>query len=104
MNIDLNSVLIENINLDAEGYEEIYQNLQVLYTTPEVTVPFDRGFGINLDILDNPLHLLEGKLIVEYTEKTRRFEPRASVKEVTFDYTKDGTVIPKVVIDIDSNA
>lgn len=100
MVIDLNSVSI-NINLNAQGAEEIYQNLQVLYTTSEGTVPFDREFGINLDMLDYPIPLAEGKLIVEYTEKTKRFEPRASVKEVIFEHSsKEGVLVPKVVIEI----
>lgn len=100
-------IAIENtiidINLQAKGYEEIYQNLQVIYTTPVGTVAFDREFGIDIDVLDNPIPIAKGRLIVELIEKTRKYEPRAIVKEVTFKRSeKDGKLIPKVVIEIDS--
>lgn len=102
--INLNGVSIENINLNAQGNDEIYQNLQILYTTPAGTVPFDREFGINYDLLDNPTPIAQGRLIVEYIEKTRKYEPRVSVKEVNFETNEDGSIIPKVVIEFDNNA
>jgi len=101
--IDLKGVNIENIDLSAQGYEEIYQNLKILYTTPAGTVPFDREFGINYDILDNPTPIAQGRLIVEYIEKTKRYEPRVSVNEVHFELNKEGTLVPRVVIEIDTN-
>jgi phage baseplate assembly protein W len=99
--IEYNSVVIENINFAAQGNEEIFQNLMVLYTTIEGTVPFDREFGINIDFIDEPAPIAQGKLIVEYTQKTRRFEPRASVSEVKFGVNpQTGNFIPKVVINL----
>ncbi|WNF36400.1 hypothetical protein RJD24_18560 [Bacillaceae bacterium IKA-2] len=80
--------------------QEIIQNLKLIYTTPAGTVPFDRDFGINWDILDQPLNIAKGHLIVEYAEKTRKYEPRASVREVYFlVHAMDGSLIPRVVID-----
>lgn len=101
--IDYQSVTINSINFNAVGNEEIYENLKVLYTTPEGTVPFDRTFGINIDFLDEPIQIAKGRLIVEYTEKTKRYEPRASVQEVLFDiHGQTGRILPKVVINIDA--
>lgn len=97
--VNINSVVVNKINLDATGIDEIYQNLNVLYTTPEGTVPFDREFGINTDILDNPLPIAKGLLIAEYINKTRKYEPRAKVKKVDFEYREE-TIVPKVVIEI----
>lgn len=90
-----------NIDFGAEGNTEIYQNLKTLYTTPAGTVPFDRDFGINIELLDAPIPLAQGRLIVEYTEKTEKYESRASVKEVNFEVNpKNGKIFPKVVIEI----
>jgi phage baseplate assembly protein W len=98
-NINSESVKIENINFAAQGVEEIYQNLKVLYTTPEGSVPFDRNFGINTDFLDEPIPIAQGRLMVEYRRKTKRYEPRASVEEVTFEHdSATGRLYPKVVI------
>lgn len=99
--IDIENTIID-INLQAKGYEEIYRNLQVIYTTPAGTVPFDREFGIDIDVLDYPIGMTKGKLTIEIIEKTRRYEPRATVKEVIFiSSKKDERLIPKVVIEID---
>lgn len=98
--IDIENVIID-INFQANGHEEILQNLQVLYTTPVGTVPFDREFGININLIDYTMPIAKGKLTVEYTEKTRKYEPRAIVKEVNYERSnKDGKLVPKVVIEI----
>ncbi len=101
--IDYSNVEIQNINFAATGSSEIYQNLKIIYTTPAGTVPFDRNFGIDISIIDEPIDIAKGKLIVEYTTKTRKYEPRASVKEVDFKGdVRSGKIIPKVVIIIES--
>ena len=102
--IDLNKVTIESVNFGSQGNEEVYQNLSTLFTTPVGTVPFDREFGIDISLLDNSLPIAQGRLIVEYIEKTKIYEPRAIVKEVSFTNNSDeGTLIPKVVIEIVNN-
>lgn len=99
--IEYKSVIIENIDFAAQGNKEIHQNLRTLYTTPEGSVPLDRKFGINVDLLDGPIPLTQGRAIVEYTEKTKRYEPRAVVKEVNFEVNhRSGNLIPKVVISV----
>ncbi|MGG1599313.1 hypothetical protein [Paenibacillus naphthalenovorans] len=100
--IDTAAVTIQDINFSARGKAEVYENLRVLYTTPAGTVPFDRDFGIDMSILDESFPISQGRLIVEYIEKTRRFEPRASVVEVLFDSdAENGRLIPKVVVAVE---
>lgn len=97
--IDLKNVQISNIG--ASDNDEIIRNLKVIYTTPAGTVPFDREFGIDMGIQDEPLNIAQGKLTVEYINKAKRYEPRASVKEVTFDIDHvNGKITPKVVVSI----
>ena len=94
--IDFSSV---NIEFAAQGNDEIYQNLKTLYTTVEGTVPFDPEFGININYIDEPIPIAKGRLIAEYTRKTRKFEQRASVQEVTFNIDETlGSLVPRVVI------
>lgn len=83
----------------AAGNEEIMQNVKVILSTPAGTVPFDREFGVSIDLIDLPMDRAKGQLTVEYIKKVRKYEPRAKVKKVTFEY--DGVVgilRPKVVI------
>lgn len=85
--------------------EEVIRNLRILFTTPVGTVPYDRDFGINIDFIDEPTTIAQGRMMVEYKEKAQIYEPRAIIQSVT--YTGDpssGTLIPKVVIKIDLEA
>lgn len=98
------SIVIDNnalqINFSATGPEEILQNIKTILTTPAGTVPFDRDFGIDWGIVDLPIREAKAKLTVEYIEKIRKYEPRAKVKQITFDANAEGQLIPKVVIDL----
>lgn len=87
------------IDFSASGNSEILQNIQVILTTPAGTVPFDRDFGIDMNILDAPIGVAKAKLTVEYIKKIKKYEPRADVKKISFttDATS-GSLIPKVVI------
>lgn len=101
--IDYQNVEVIGLNIEAAGTEEILRNLKVIFTTPKGTVPFDRSFGLDLGILDGPITLVQGRLIAEYTDLTRKYEPRAQVKEVYFGTDpQKGVLIPKVVVSIGS--
>ena len=102
--IDYRQVAIQSINYGAQGNDEVYENLKVLYTTPVGSVAFDRNFGINTDFLDEPDPVAQGRLLIEYREKAKIYEPRASVQEVLFTSNQEtGNLTPKVVIAIDLN-
>lgn len=86
-------------NFKATGNEEIMQNVKVILSTPAGTVPFDREFGVNIDLIDLPLDQAKAQLTVEYIKKVKKYEPRAKVKQVTFEYDAvAGKLRPKVVI------
>lgn len=103
MNIDINNVQIETFKEINNEIEEVIRNLKVIFSTPEGTVPFDRSFGIDFSIIDQPLEKAKNMLTVEFIKKTKRFEPRAKVVEVTYNHNGiDGAIIPKVVIEIES--
>ena len=99
--IDLQNVQI--VNIGASGNNEVIRNLNIIYTTLQGTVPFDRNFGIDPDILDEPIDIAKAKLTVEIINQTQKYEERASVNEVSFDIdTENGKITPKVVVNIGS--
>lgn len=99
--IDLQNVQISNIG--ASGNDEIIRNLNVIYTTPKGSLPFDRNFGVDISILDEPIDIAKAKLTVEIISQTQKYEERASIKEISFDIdTSNGKITPKVVVDIGS--
>lgn len=97
--INLSDVKIESSSMDTE----VLNRLKNLYSTYEGTVPFDRNFGINPNILDEPIDIAKGKLVAEVIQKTQKYEPGIRVIEVKFNTKLDeGKVSPRVVVDIGS--
>ena len=89
------------INWSATGSDEIMQNVHIILTTTAGTVPFDREFGVDMSFLDMPLERSKAKLTVEYINKVNKYEPRASISSVTFEYDAlSGAMYPKVVINL----
>ena len=83
----------------AKDSNEIYQCLKVLYTTPAGTVPFNRDFGVRNDITDNTIEVAKALFSADLIEKTRKYEPRVYVKDVTYTYN-NGYLNPKVVVEL----
>jgi len=97
--IELSDVVLQ-IDFSATGTDEVIQNVKTIITTPAGTVPFDRDFGIDWSLLDLPIGESMAKLTVEYIEKIKKYEPRASVNSISFTANDSGQLIPKVVINI----
>lgn len=72
----------------ATELEEIIQNVRTILTTPICSVPLDRNFGINQEMLDLPLPIAQARLSAEIVQAVQKFEPRVIITAV--DYTGDG--------------
>lgn len=68
-----------------------------LLRSPAGMLPWDRDWGIDTVVLDNPPAAVEGLLLVEYTRKIRMYFPGLTVQSISFEY-QGSKVIPKVVI------
>ena len=64
--------------------EEVIQNVRTILTTTVYSVPLDRTFGINPDMLDLPMPAAQARLTAEIVAAVEKFEPRAAVTEVAF--------------------
>lgn len=90
--------------MPADELEEIAQNVRMILTTLKKTVPMDRAFGIDGDIVDLPVAAAQARLTAEIVGAIALYEPRASV--VSVDYTStteegnDGILQAKVRIEI----
>ncbi|MEK3955300.1 hypothetical protein [Psychrobacillus sp. FSL K6-1464] len=89
------------LSSDSSIDEEVLRNVKVIITTFEGTVPYDRGFGINPDVLDMPVNEAQSFYTIECITKIRKYEPRALVESIDFTSDLDGTLYPKVVISIE---
>jgi len=86
--------------------EEILQNVRTILTTLQGSVPLDRGFGIDVALIDKPVTIVRSLLTAEIIEKVELYEPRVKVKKVSFaGDAAEGIVRPtvKVVIRDEGN-
>lgn len=79
---------------------EILQNVRTILATTKGTIPLDREFGIDGSVIDMPTMQAQAYLTNEIFRAIRRYEPRVSIDNITFDGEITGKLIPKVVITI----
>lgn len=80
--------------------EEVVQNVRMVLSTPVWSVPLDRLFGINVEMLDKPTPDAMAALTSEIYMALRKWEPRCKLKSISFDGDIDGRLVPKVRIEI----
>lgn len=83
--------------------EDIRKCLEALYSTRVGTAALDRDFGLSWDCMDMPAPAAKAALEAEIITKTRKYEPRAEVAEISWQAAADGSLKPKVVIKIVTN-
>ncbi|MDO4495902.1 MAG: lysozyme [Clostridiaceae bacterium] len=91
-----------DIQKQSDEWQDILRCLNVLYGSRVGTLATDRDFGIDWSFLDMPMESAKAMIESELIRKTRKYEPRAKVKQVlwTGDATS-GIIKPKVVIDLE---
>ena len=92
---------IEPIIWGADGTEAILQCVKMIITTPVGSVPLDRGFGIDISLLDTKSEDGFSKFADYVKDLVHKFEPRVIVKnvEVTQDKKQEQPFI-QVFIDL----
>ena len=78
--------------------KEIIRNVQTLLTTPVGTCPLYRDFGLDVSALDYPLDIAQNLIAVAAIEAIEKWEPRVTVKDLTFQPDTSGQLKAKVVI------
>lgn len=77
--------------------QEIMRNLKTLYETPEGSIPTDRQFGLNQEVLDENIEVAKNDYAVEVIEKTEMYEPRVVVEKVEYEVIK-GELVPTIYL------
>lgn len=99
--IDL-ATLSSNATAATDTVQSVLQNIAVILSTPKGTVPMYRDFGIDTRFLDSPIPTAELQMRSEIREMVEKWEPRATVKAITFsrEAAADGKLIPIVEVEI----
>ncbi len=87
---------------EIETINSVLQNIAVILSTPKGSVPLYRDFGLDWRHLDRPINVAKVMMISEVREAVERWEPRATVQNVSFsvDPAQPGTLIPTVEVEI----
>ena len=99
--VDISPSLDNIIIFPKNELEEVIQNIKTIITTLQGSVPLDRDFGIDPEIIDKPVNVIRPLLVKEIKEKIESYESRA--KLVSIDWAGDGqegSLIPKVRVAI----
>lgn len=97
MTIDLKHITVA-FDYASGDIADIKRCLEFLYQTAEGTCPLDREFGLNTDFVGMPMDVAKSQFAVEIIDKTDRYEPRATVKDINFSFNEDGQLQAEVVI------
>lgn len=79
--------------------EEILQNVLTICTTMKYSCPLDREFGVEAGYLDDAVNSARAKIASEIVNAVRKFEPRAKIQKIDFEYnTEHSKIIPKIQV------
>lgn len=85
MEIEITAAASTSVNFaPATVVEEILQNVRTILATPVYSVPLNRAFGVNAELLDLPLPVARSRLAAEIVQAVQKFEPRVEVTQVLF--------------------
>ncbi len=84
---------------ETDTVASVLQNVGIILSTREGTVPLYRDFGISPEYMHKPIPAAKALLHAEIKEKVERYEPRVSVVSVSFDETGTG-LIPTLEVEI----
>lgn len=87
----------------ASEVAEILQNLRTIITTTKYSVPLDRDFGFDAEMLDKPMTTAQAQLQSEIIMAIKAYEPRVTVTGITITGTDNGVLIPKVQVMINDD-
>lgn len=87
-------------NYDAPEAEDILRCLETLYSTRKGSQPLDRNFGLDWGFIDKPLPVAQQEYAFEVIKKTREYEPRVRVREVTYEFDEsNGKMKPVITLE-----
>jgi phage baseplate assembly protein W len=102
MPIDIEVVgTLEKIVVGATGLAEILQNVRTILSTVRGTVPLDRAFGIDGDMVDAAQPVVRARLAADVVASIERYEPRVTVTAIDWrEIEADGRMVPAVGIQL----
>ncbi len=95
---DLGSITLN----ETDTVKSVLQNIRIILSTRQFSVPLYREFRLPMQFLDKPIPVAKVLLIAEIRDAITEFEPRANVLNVTveIDENAPGKVHATVEVEI----
>lgn len=92
---------LKNINLEPENvYQEIAQNIAVILSSIQKSIPMLRGMGLPGELYGRPLPVVENILVGYVYDQIEEYEPRAILGELTFERDDvNGRLVPIMMLE-----
>lgn len=103
MSYEVNAGVIGTLRLNETApVVSVLQNIALILSTRQGSVPMYRDFGLPMDFVDKPIPVARVLMIAAVREAVEKWEPRATVLGVTFDASaeQEGRLVPIVEVDI----
>jgi len=103
MSYTINPKSLNKITLNEKNtVASVLQNIAIILSTRQQSVPLYREFGLPMRFIDKPIPVAKALLIAEIEEAISEFEPRATIKNISFevDINVPGKLIPILEVDI----
>lgn len=94
---------LKNISLnESDVVTSVLQNVAIILNTWQGEVPLYRNFGLPPDVMHKPMNVAKQMLRASIIECIEEYEPRASVKTISYDVSKDepDKLIPVVELEV----
>jgi Gene 25-like lysozyme. len=87
---------------DTDPVRSVLQNIAIILTTRQQSIPMYRDFGPPMRFLDKPIPVAMPMSIAELSDAIAQFEPRATLVSVSFtaDENNPGKLTPIVEVEI----
>ena len=92
MSYQVSEADLKTIRLNEQDtVSSVLHNVALILATPKGTIPMYRDFGLDREFLDMPIPEAEVRMIAPIREAVEEWEPRATVKDVFFTRSGDGS-------------
>lgn len=86
---------------ESDPVRAALQNIAIILSTRQLSVPLYRDFGLPMQFIDKPMAVARPLLIAEIKDAITEYEPRATVLNITFEDDTPGKLIATVEVEID---
>lgn len=102
------SYLVSSVNLgsislnESDPVKSVLQNIAIILSTRQLSVPLYRDFGLPMQFIDRPMAAARPLLIAEIMDAISVYEPRANVLNVLLeaDPAAPGKLVATVEVEI----